>query len=327
MGGKSQQPDMQQAAVQQGEINKEAVTQQTYANRPTQYTPWGAVSWTPETFTDPGTGDEVTRWSQTTALTPALQDILNKQVAIQGGRADIAGALTGRMGSEFGNPMDWSGLSPMGEVPISQFTMPEGDVGDPYATRQAAEDAVFNQAMSRLDPRFASERQATEIRLRNQGLRPGDELWQSQMEALGQTQNDARNQALWSASGAGRAESAQMFGQQLGRNQNNFNQALSANQQNFGQAMQGSAYANQLRQQQLTEAMQRRGFSLNEINALLSGQQVGMPQMPNFSQAQAAQPAPIYQGAADQASINAANNPWNAILDAGSSLGAAAILR
>jgi len=105
-----------------------------------------------------------------------------------------------------------------------------------------------------------------------------------------------------------------------------FNQALGANNANFSQAMRGSAYANQLRQQQLTEAMQKRGFSLNEINALLSGQQVGTPQMPNFSQAQAAQPAPVYQAAADQGSIDAASNPFGAILGAGADLGAASIM-
>ena len=46
--------------------------------------------------------------------------------------------------------------------------------------------------------------------------------------------------------------------------------------------MQAANYANALRQQQIGEAMGRRGQSLNEINALLSGQQVGMPQMPTF---------------------------------------------
>ncbi len=70
-----------------------------------------------------------------------------------------------------------------------------------------------------------------------------------------------------------------------------FGQRLSANAQNYGQAMGNSAYANQIRQQQLTEAMTQRGFSLNEINALMSGDQVGLPQMPNFAEASAAQPA------------------------------------
>ena len=35
--------------------------------------------------------------------------------------------------------------------------------------------------------------------------------------------------------------------------------------------------------------MQKRGWSLNEINALISGQQVGMPQMPSFNPAAAAE--------------------------------------
>ena len=75
---------------------------------------------------------------------------------------------------------------------------------------------------------------------------------------------------------------------------------MGANAQNYNQAMQSSQYANQLRQQQIAEAQGLRGQSLNEINALISGQQVGMPQQPNFSQAGAAQAAPIYQGAVDQ---------------------------
>ena len=103
-----------------------------------------------------------------------------------------------------------------------------------------------------------------------------------------------------------------------------FNQSNVANQANFDQMMRSSQYANQIRQQQMTEAMQQRGFSLNEINALLSGQQVNAPQMPSFSTASAAQAAPIYTAAADQASISAASSPWNALAGiAGSGLGAA----
>ena len=153
--------------------------------------------------------------------------------------------------------------------------------------------------------------------MRNQGLGPEDAAWRSQMEGLGQQETDATNQAMWSAVGAGRDESNSMFSQMMGRNQNQYNQAMGANQQNFGQAMQGSQYANQIRQQQITEAMQKRGFSLNEINALLSGQQVQAPQMPNFAQASSAQPAPLYQGAVDSANIDAGNQQalWSGIGD------------
>jgi hypothetical protein len=102
-----------------------------------------------------------------------------------------------------------------------------------------------------------------------------------------------------------------------------FDQSSQANQQNYQQAMAGSQYANQIRQQQITEAMTKRGFSLNEINGLLSGQQVNTPQMPNFQGASAAQAAPIYQSTVDQGNYNAGMSPWNAVLGAAGTLGGA----
>lgn len=341
MGGKSQ-PNYRDAAVAQGEANEAVVRDQTYANRPTQYTPWGYTTWNPYEYTDPGSGETTTRWEQVQGLTPELQDVLNKQIAVQSGRSDVAGALTGQLGAELGRPMDWGALSPMGQVPMTQMTLQEGvtdqipmgglsEIGNPYETRRAAEDAVYNQAMSRLQPAQESEISSMEVQLRNRGLRPGDAAYQSAMQGLNQKHSDQQNQALWSANQAGRDESGQMFNQQLQRRQQGFGerqtaanffnqaagqrfgQAQAANQQNFNQMMQQSAYANQLRQQQIAENLQRRGASLNEINALLSGQQVGMPQMPSFTGAQAAQAAPIYQGAVDQANYNAATSPWNAV--------------
>ena len=442
MGGKSD--DFGDVAAAQGVENEGVVTDQLYANRPTQYTPWGYTNWTNESVIDPGSNQQVTKWSQTQGLTPELQDILNKQIAVQGGRTDIAGQLTGRMGQEFGAPIDYSGLTPMGQVPTSQFTIPEDlqrnmsyeglpgitnpqqqtqlsnqglqdvtntgqqgnldysgieDIGDPNAFRQRAEDAVYNQAASRLGTQYDSKRNEMEIKMRNQGLAPEDEVWRSQMEGVGNQETDAYAQAQYNATQQGMAEANQMFGQQMGRRgmytnerdrqgnfandaamnqfgmqsglrgqqfgerqaqgnfgntaaQNQFgmesgmrdqysgererqaqfgnqaagqayNMAMGANQQNFGQAMQGSQYANQIRQQQMTEAMQKRGFSLNEINALLSGQQVNAPQMPNFAQAGVAQPAPIYTAAVDSASAANAANPLNALIGAAGSVGGA----
>lgn len=314
MGGKSKAPDYTGAAQLQGEANKEVVRDQTYANRPAQYTPWGSTSWTAKSVIDPATGKPVTSWTQTERLSPELQDILNKQIAIQGGRSDIAGNLIGRAGAEFGTAMDWSGLSPMGQAPVQQFTMPENDIGDPNQFRKSAEDAMYKQASSRLDPMFAGKRQELETKLRNMGVGPEDAAYKAQMQALSNQENDARNQALWSSSDAGRSEANQMYAQLMGRNQNKFQQALSANQQNYGQMLQGSQYATALRQQQLTEAMQKRGFSLNEINALLSGQQVNSPQMPNFNPASAASPTPIYQAAVDKGNYNAATDPMAGLM-------------
>ena len=323
MGKKNDTPDYTGLAMQQGEMDQATVRDQNYANRPDQFTPYGATSWTPQAYTDPATGQETTRWAQTTALSPELQDIYNKQVAIQGGRSDIAGMLTGRMGASFGTPMDWRGLSPMGAVPKGQYTIAEPDVGNPYATRQAAENSVYNQAMSRLAPQQDSAKLALENKMRNQGLSPQDASWQSQIQNQSNQFNDANNQALWSSNQAGLAESNQMYNQMLSRNQNTFNQALSANSQNFGQNMERSNYANQIRQQQIAEAMQKRGFELNEINALMNGGQVGLPQMPSFSQSERAQAPDLVGAGVAQANAQAAQNPLNGILGAGADLGGA----
>ncbi len=346
MGGKNQ-PDMSQAAVQQGEINKEAVEAQTYANRPDQYTPWGYTKWTDTTDANGNT-----RWSQTQGLTPELQRSLNQQIAQQGARSELAYGLTQRMGNEFGSPMNYGGLNPYAKGPEQQYTAPESmqrsmsfegipGIGDPTVLRGRAEDAVYSKGQSRLAPRFAEQRRAMEVKMRNQGLSPEDAAWKAQMSGIGQQETDAYGQLQSDAVTQGLGEQSQLWNQGMGarqqavgerqsssafRNQaanQAFNQMLAANSQNFGQGMQSANYASQLRQSQLAEMMQRRGQSLNEINAMLSGQQVQNPQMPSFSQAGQAAPAPIYQAAADQASIDAANNPWNALIGAAGAAGGA----
>ena len=326
MGGKSDSPDFSGLAIQQGEFDQEAVRDQTYANRPNQYTPFGYSNWTSAEQIDPSTGEPVTSWSQTQGLTPELQDILNKQIAIQGGRSDIAGMLTGRLGGEYANPLDFNNLNPMGTNPTAQLTVGEGSVGDPNQFRQQGADAAYNSAMNRVTPKFQEQRRAAEARMMNQGLRPEDAAWKSQMEGIGNSENDATNQAIWGAEQAGRQESALNYGQQMGNNQNQFNQALQANNQNYNQAMQGSNYANQIRQQQMTEQMQQRGYGLNEINALLSGQQVGLPQMPNFQGAGSAGSPDLLGAGIAQSNFDQAGNPMGGLMNLGGQLGGAAIM-
>ena len=82
-------------------------------------------------------------------------------------------------------------------------------------------------------------------------------------------------------------------------------QQLGIGNQEFNQGLQQSGFQNTLRQQQIAEAMQQRGFTLNEINAIMTGQQVGMPSMPGFQAAGRAN-AVDYLGAAnmqDQANL------------------------
>jgi hypothetical protein len=336
VGGKSS-PDYSDAAVAQGEANEGVVRDQTYANRPTQYTPWGFTDWSSNSYLDPSSGEEVTKWEQTQGLTPELQELLNKQIAIQGGRSDVAGGLTDRLASEYGSAMDFGGLNPLAQTPQGQYTMPESyegiaGIGDPTAMRQRAEDAYFGQAQSRLQPKFDSQRKNLEAKMRNQGIGPEDAAWKSQMQALGQQETDAYGQAQYDATRAGLGEQNQLWNQGMGARQQSvgeansqFGQALGSNAQNYGQNMQGANYANQIRQQQMTEAMQQRGFSLNEINALMSGQQVGTPNMPTFSNASVAGAAPIYESGVAQGNYDASQNPMNGLMGLTGTLGGAAL--
>jgi hypothetical protein len=105
--------------------------------------------------------------------------------------------------------------------------------------------------------------------------------------------------------------------------------SASAQQQNLNQ--QYANYQNQLRQQAIAEQMQRRGMSLNEMNALLSGQQVNLPQMPSFVQSGQAQ-TPNILGATQMGydaalgATNAQNAAFGNLLGAGAQLGSAAFM-
>lgn len=141
-----------------------------------------------------------------------------------------------------------------------------------------------------------------------------------------QTAQQAFNQNL---------QAAQFGNQALGQassldiaQQNANNQAL---QSQFGLNQQAAQFQNQLRQQAIAEQAQRRGMSLNEMNALLSGQQVSMPTMPSFNAAQRSE-TPNILGAtqmgydAQLGAYNAQQAGMNNLLNAGAQLGSAAFM-
>lgn len=344
-------PDYRGAAEETAASSARVTNQQTWANRPNVTTPWGSFAWDASSATDPSTGQPITQWNQNVSLTPESQSALDSQMRIQEGRSGLAEGLLGRANDEFGQPMDWSNLPDYGGVPTARSY--ETDVSMPDAIRnytrqspqdfenldtsnlqgvdpsqryvEGAGDAVYGQFSRRMEPRFEQDRSGLESRMYNQGLRPGDEAYDREMQRLGQDQGDARLNAMDQATLRSGEEASRMHGmdlatrgQQFGErgtaadfgmqaSSQRFDQGLSANQQalgvagmgygmdesnvnrrmaaggqEFGQEMQASNLATTLRQQALAEEMQRRGFSLNEINAILHGQQVSMPGQPSF---------------------------------------------
>lgn len=71
------------------------------------------------------------------------------------------------------------------------------------AARQAAQDAVYNQYMERLQPQFQQQTDDLQTRLVNQGLGVGTEAYQRAMSDLLQEQNKATNQAAYQSVLAG----------------------------------------------------------------------------------------------------------------------------
>jgi len=205
----------------------------------------------------------------------------------------------------------------MGDLPAGASALDYSGasaVGDSQAQRNRAEQAIFDRSSSRLDDRFSGQQQQMEIKLANQGLRPGDQAYDAEMKNLGQQRNDAYSSAMNDAITGGGAEASRTFGMDMTRRgmmtgetgaQADFaNQArrqalgeqVSLKDRGFDQGMQQVNYANSLRDQAIKEEMNRRGTSLNEMNALLTGQQVNAPQMQNFNTAGRAQGAD-YSGA------------------------------
>jgi hypothetical protein len=270
MGGKSgpSAPDYRGAAEEQAKASKEVTEQQTWANRPNQVTPFGSQTWGNQLEWDPATQQYLNKWQQTTELNPASQRALDDQFAVQEARSGIAKDMTGRLQEELGDPMDWSSFRPGGEAVDAQDY---GNIGD---FRDDQEQNLYSRATSRLDPQWGQREDQLRSRLYNMGAKEGDQAYDQEMENFGRDRNDAYNQAMFASIAGGGSEAANQIG--MGG-------------QIQGQEQGASAYQTALRQQDIAEALQRRGMSLNEINAAMSGQQVALPSMPSFQGAQRAE--------------------------------------
>lgn len=188
-------------------------------------------------------------------------------------------------------------------------------------------EQVQKAMMSRMAPDLLRRREGEIQRLKAQGLEEGSRAWSNAMEGIDRAENDASMQAVLGANQAygdifnrGLSKRQQLVGEQgldaqlrsgarsqlTGEQLDDFGMASGARGQIFGERDRATSMANQLRQQKFGEQMQRaqltgqqrqqqvaeqaylRSLPLNELNSLLNGNQVSMPQMPGFSASQSA---------------------------------------
>lgn len=241
MGKGSDSADVVGGARETGEQARALNREQTAANRPDQFNPWGSTQWQQTPQVDPVSGELVNRWTQTETLAAPLQSALNSQMNVGQGRAALAEGAMGRVWNDYSNPFDFEQFGD-----VQQFDY------DPTQQRQAAEDAAYQRQTNRLDPVFESRQNALVERLNNQGLRPGDQAYDAAVANFDRGRNDAYEQARLGSTAEGRTEADLMFGQAATQNQ----------------------IANALRQQSIAEGIGERGFNLSEVERLLQGQMI-----------------------------------------------------
>lgn len=88
------------------------------------------------------------------------------------------------------------------------------------ATRAAVENALYQQATSRLDPEWGNKGSALEAQLAAQGITQGSEAYNREKDTFSRGQNDAYSQARRAATADSTNEMAKLFGMEMaGRQQ------------------------------------------------------------------------------------------------------------
>ena len=271
--------------------SREVTDVQNWANRPTLTTPWGRMDWTATPTTDPATGAPISRWAGDLTLSGPQQEALNSQMNIQRGRSQAAETLLGQATGGFQKAADWSKLPGLKTLESVGY--------DPLQARNRSEQALFQRQMGMIEPGLTQAEGARRTRLANMGISPegGSEAWTRAQDQMASTRNKAFSDAALSAIAGGGAEASRELGLATG--------AMGA--------------GNQARQQAIAEMAQQRGMTLNELNALLTGQQVSMPGMPSFAQASRAEGLQSLQAANMQGQNQVARDKLDA--DSGPDIG------
>lgn len=228
-------------------------------------------------------------YSATVSLSPQEQYLYERGAQNRARIADTAGGMLGQVQNSYANPIDVSGApriasSVQNNGPGLASTVHQ-DGGTTREAIQNAQDAAYRSQTQYLDPQYARAQPALENKLANQGITDtGSEAYKNAMNTFNEGKTQAYGAAQNSATAAGQAEQARLYGQALSDAQLQ-NQA---NQQGFGQGLSSAMLQNQGNQQYMSNLFALRNQPLNEYNALASGSQVQNPTFPGVPQTQQA---------------------------------------
>lgn len=226
-------PDPVATAAAQTGSNVNTAAAQAALNNVNQVTPYGNLTYSQSGSQNIG-GVDVPSYTATTTLTPEEQQALNSQQQLQSGLYGLANNQLGSIQSSLATPFTDASIG----------TAPTADAN----TLKQAQDSIYNQATSRLDPQWQQSTEQMDAQLRNQGFTPGTAGYDNAMQVFNQAKNDAYTSAQNAAVTGGQAQETAQYG------------------------LSSSAY-----QQAISNALQQRELPLNEASALESGQQIQNP--------------------------------------------------
>jgi hypothetical protein len=270
MGKKSSPtPQVAEAATIEGEFSRETARDLAYATNADQNNALASSQWTQKVVTDPASGEKVTKWVNNQTLSDPMQRQFDTQNSTNQNLANTANAMGSQVRQDMSAPLDWNQFG-QGQ------SGPEATTGNEqfnYSSdnRSRAEDAAYQKATNRLDPRMERERATLERQLTNRGLRAGDSAFDSAMSNFGNVSNDAYEQARLGSVAEGRTEDQQSYGQAQGT----FGTNRASEQQQFDQGTQATNMANTLRSNNIQEYLGKRGQSLKDQNAIRDSNTTG----------------------------------------------------
>jgi len=215
-------PNAVETANAQAAANLAAAKQQAELNRTNATTPFGSSIWS-------NSGDT---WSNTQTLSPELQSIYD--------------SLLGHAKTGLADTVDTSGMQDWKTLSDVTGT----DSLEDY--QKSISDSLYNQSVSRLDPRFNFASNDLDSRLAAQGITQGSEAYNREKQLFGNERTDAYQQALYDSLQGG-----------VAAGQTYQNMALADVNQN-----------NLLRQAQFSEANTARQQIMNELMGFQSGTQM-----------------------------------------------------
>lgn len=258
-------PDPKETAAAQTTQNVQTAKANTILGNANEVGPYGSVTY--KQIGQTRVGDEfIPQYERTTTLSPQQQAILNQQQQFQIGTGQLANSQVDRLQGVLNQPINAGNLqTDRATGGVSAPQLERMGVNDWSQDRQRVEDALY----SRINPQLDRDRAAMESKLANQGIMPGSEAYREAVALADRQANDARMQAIL-AGGQEQSRLAGLEQSRLGFNNN-------VGQMGFTNQMDAKNFQNALRDQELAERLRLRNQPINEITALMSGNQVTTP--------------------------------------------------